>query len=74
MKANDTIYRQAAINAVHRNYDTILDFRSDGETVANSVEDILSELPSAQPEPSQVARDIATIIENEKDMRVIASA
>lgn len=28
----------------------------------------------AQPEPSQVARDIATIIENEKDMRVIASA
>ena len=25
-----------------------------------------------QPDPSQVARDIATIIENEKDMRVIA--
>lgn len=37
----------AAIDAVHKNYDTILDFRSDGETVANSVEDILSELPSA---------------------------
>lgn len=36
----------AAIDAVHRNYDTILDFRSDGETVANSVEDILSELSS----------------------------
>lgn len=31
-------------------------------------------LLSAQQEPSQVARDIATIIENEKDMRVIASA
>lgn len=28
-------------------------------------------LPSAQPEPSDVARDIATIIENEKDMRVV---
>lgn len=28
-------------------------------------------LPSAQPEPLQVARDIATIIENEQDMRVI---
>lgn len=28
-------------------------------------------LPSAQPEPSQVARDIATIIENEQDMRVV---
>lgn len=40
----------AAIDAVHRNYDTILDFRSNGETVANSVEDILSELPSAQSE------------------------
>jgi len=30
-------------------------------------------LPSVQPEPSQVARDIATIIENEQDMRVILS-
>ena len=49
-KGTDTISRQAAINAVHRNYDTILDFRSDGETVANSVEDILSALPSAQSE------------------------
>jgi len=27
--------------------------------------------PSAQSEPSQAARDIATILENEKDMRVI---
>lgn len=27
--------------------------------------------PTIEPEPSQVARDIATIIENEKDMRVI---
>lgn len=39
----------AAIDAVHGNYDKILDFRSNGETVANSVEDILSELPYAQP-------------------------
>ena len=30
-----------------------------------------NEIPSVQPEPSQVARDIATIIENELDMRVI---
>ena len=29
------------------------------------------EEPSAQPEPSQIARDIATIIENEQDMRVM---
>lgn len=41
----------AAIDAVHRNYDTILDFRSDGETVANSVEDILSELPAVDAAP-----------------------
>lgn len=33
---------------------------------------ILEDLPPAQPEPTQVARDIATILENEKDMRVIA--
>ena len=32
----------------------------------------LRQLPSAQPEPSQVARDISRIIENEKDMEVIA--
>ncbi len=33
---------------------------------------IKSALKDAEPEPSDVARDIATIIENEKDMRVIA--
>lgn len=46
----DTISRQAAIDAAHKNYDGILDFRSDGETVAQSFEDILTALPSAQPE------------------------
>lgn len=35
------------------------------------IEEWVSALPSAQPEPSQVARDIATIIENEQDMMVI---
>lgn len=51
----------------------ILDYAKhwDGHT-EKDVTRLLS-LPSAQPEPSQVARDIATIIENEKDMRVIAS-
>lgn len=33
--------------------------------------EIIESMPSAEPEPSQVARDIATIIENEQDMRVI---
>lgn len=32
----------------------------------------IADAPTIEPEPSEVARDIATIIENEKDMRVIA--
>ena len=51
---DDTISRKAAIDAVHKNYDVILDFTSDGQTISSSIEDILSELPSAQPE---VAKD-----------------
>lgn len=47
---NDTISRQVAIDAVHKNYDTILDFKSDGRTVADSFEDIINTLPPAQPE------------------------
>ena len=47
---NNTIYRQVAIDAVHKNYDTILDFKSDGRTVADSFEDIINDLPSAEPE------------------------
>lgn len=31
----------------------------------------IADAPIIEPEPSQVSRDIATIIENEKDMRVI---
>lgn len=46
----DTIYREDAINAVHKNYDSILDFKSDGCTVASSFEDIINALPPAQPE------------------------
>ena len=47
---NDLISRQQTIDAVHKSYDTILDFKSDGRTVADSVEDIINTLPSAQPE------------------------
>ena len=56
-RANDTdinvggtISRQAAIDAAHKNYDTILDFKSDGHTVADSFEDIINALPPAQPD------------------------
>ena len=48
---NDLISRQAAIDLAHKNYDTILDFKSDGRTVAGSFEDIINTLPSIQPEP-----------------------
>lgn len=62
----DLISRQTAIDAL----DSIgsLDTYADREYARG----IFNALPSAQPEPSQMARDIATIIENEKDMRVIA--
>lgn len=47
---DDLISRQAVIDAAHKNYDTILDFKSDGRTVADSFEDIINALPSAQSE------------------------
>lgn len=47
---DDSISRQMAIDAVHKNYDTILDFKSDGKTISYSIEDILSALPPTQPE------------------------
>ena len=43
---DDMISKQAAIDAVHKSYDTILDFESDGRTVADSFEDIINALPS----------------------------
>lgn len=49
---NDNISRQAAIDAVRKSYDEILDFSSDGHTIADSVEDIINMVPPAQPEPA----------------------
>ena len=46
----DTISRKAAIDAVHKSYDMILDFKTDGKTISSSIEDILSNLPPAQQE------------------------
>jgi len=60
----DLISRQAAIDAVSRG---CYELRG----VFAECEKNLNELPSVQSEPSQVARDIATIINNEKDMRVV---
>ena len=47
----DLISRQVAIDICHKNYDGILDFRSDGRTVALSFEDIINSVPSVKPEP-----------------------
>jgi len=44
-KQNERLNQQTGgADAGDGNYDPILDFKSDGKTVANSVEDILSEL------------------------------
>ena len=41
------INREDAIAAVHDNYDGLLDFTTDGKTIAYSLEEILSGLPAA---------------------------
>ena len=64
---NDLISRQAVITEF-----SCCELTPDGGIDANYAIQFLEQMPSVQPEPSQVARDIATIIENEKDMRVIA--
>lgn len=59
---DDLISRQAAIDALaDQLYHSAEDYRTVVKVIGN--------LPSAQPH--YIARDIATIIENEKDMRVV---
>ena len=71
---NDLISRQAAIDAFcshcYVSRPETCSTIQEGDKWCEEVYTILN-LPSAQPEPSQVARDIATLIENEQDMRVI---
>ena len=62
--SNDCISREVAI-------DSLIEGFKRSPTVAIRAKDMIEQLPSAQLEPSDVARNIATIIENEKDMRVI---
>ena len=76
----DLISRQDAIDALEKvaelfpwkvpgNRDTYDRYNEAWNDAIGRAEIEIEELPSAQPE--QIARDIATIIENEKDMRVI---
>lgn len=72
---SDLISRNAAIDAIEQMQMPIMwsEFPEEQFVFTGMSEALhaIKELPSAQPEPSQVARDIATIIENEQDMRVI---
>lgn len=47
---DDTISRQEAINAVHKEFDKRLIWDERGRATANEVEKILEELPAAQPQ------------------------
>lgn len=66
--SNGCISREVAIDAAEKESQVDGAY---GYMDTKSIVDLLNDLPSAQPEPSDVARDIATIIENEKDMRVV---
>ena len=68
---DDLISRQQAIDALAEheksrghNYTLFMD-------IVSECAEIIRELPPAQPAPSQVAKDIARILENGQDMRVI---
>lgn len=68
-KDTDTISRQQAIDG------KICIRRSNGVEIYDDYVvpvEYLKQLPPAQPAPSQVAKDIARIVENGQDMRVIA--
>lgn len=59
----DCISRQAAIDAVHKEFDECLVWDESGEKTANNVEQILEELPSATPQ-QKTGRWIAQDIHN----------
>lgn len=62
---NDLISRQAVLGYIDR----VMTIGTGKKKSLDFVRKYIETLPSAQPE--QIVRDIATIIENEKDMRVI---
>ena len=75
---DDLISRQAAIDAFNTNIDELVVSGKENadavERYINRVIGAIKQLPPAQPAPSQVAADIARIVENGQDMRVIEAA
>lgn len=78
---DDTINRQSTIDTIHKTICGFFDVAEDDSEEPISEKDKfllevnkaicngIKELPSSQPQ--DIARDIATIIENEQDMRVV---
>lgn len=73
----DLINRQVAIELIHSLYPSAPIMRINRKRWEKKykpyieAEKALEQLPSADPEPSQLAKDIARILENDQDMRVI---
>jgi hypothetical protein len=71
---SDLISRQAAIEVIDAVFpvDPMKSEYAQGIACGAALaKTYVEQLPSAQPEPSQVAADIARIVENGQDMRVI---
>ena len=73
----DLINRQVAIELIHSLYPSAPIMRMNRKRWEKKykpyieAEKALEQLPSTDPEPSQLAKDIARILENDQDMRVI---
>ena len=50
MQKGDVIYRQAAIDAVHEEFDDVPVWDEEGKTTADEFERIIDRLPSVQPD------------------------
>ena len=57
---SDLIRRQDAIDAIHKEFDEVCVWDESGQTTANEVENILYDLPSAEPERT------AKVVEGQK--------
>ena len=65
---DDTVYRKDVIDTMEK---IMADHPIDGYEDECQLVNAMKSLPSADPEPSQLAKDIARILENDQDMRVI---